>query len=235
MDELKNINEAIKIDEILLVIDAMTGQDAVNVITTFNEKLPLTGAILTKLDGDTRGGAALSIRHLTNIPIKFIGVSEKMDGLDEFHPDRMAQRILGMGDLMTMIEKAEAVIDQDEAAKTAKRMQEGKFDLEDFLSTMKQIKKLGPLESLIKMIPGVPKEAKNVKIDPKDMAHIEAIILSMTPYERRHPEVIKNTRKQRISKGCARSVEEINRLLKQFEEMKTMMKQLKNGKMPFKM
>ncbi len=235
MDELKNINEAIKIDEILLVIDAMTGQDAVNVITTFNEKLPLTGAILTKLDGDTRGGAALSIRHLTNIPIKFIGVSEKMDGLDEFHPDRMAQRILGMGDLMTMIEKAESVIDQDEAAKAAKRMQEGKFDLEDFLSTMKQIKKLGPLESLIKMIPGVPKEARNVKIDPKDMAHIEAIILSMTPYERRHPEVIKNTRKQRISKGCARSVEEINRLLKQFEEMKTMMKQFKNGKMPFKM
>ena len=213
----------------------MTGQDAVNVITTFNEKLPLTGAILTKLDGDTRGGAALSIRHLTNIPIKFIGVSEKMDGLDEFHPDRMAQRILGMGDLMTMIEKAESVIDQDEAAKAAKRMQEGKFDLEDFLSTMKQIKKLGPLESLIKMIPGVPKEARNVKIDPKDMAHIEAIILSMTPYERRHPEVIKNTRKQRISKGCARSVEEINRLLKQFEEMKTMMKQFKNGKMPFKM
>ena len=235
MDELKNINEAIKIDEILLVIDAMTGQDAVNVITTFNDKLPLTGAILTKLDGDTRGGAALSIRHLTNIPIKFIGVSEKMDGLDEFHPDRMAQRILGMGDLMTMIEKAEAVIDQDEAAKAAKRMQEGKFDLEDFLSTMKQIKKLGPLESLIKMIPGVPKEAKNVKIDPKDMAHIEAIILSMTPYERRHPEVIKNTRKQRISKGCARSVEEINRLLKQFEEMKVMMKQMRNGKMPFKM
>ncbi len=235
MDELKNINEAIKIDEILLVIDAMTGQDAVNVITTFNDKLPLTGAILTKLDGDTRGGAALSIRHLTNIPIKFIGVSEKMDGLDEFHPDRMAQRILGMGDLMTMIEKAEAVIDQDEAAKAAKRMQEGKFDLEDFLSTMKQIKKLGPLESLIKMLPGVPKEAKNVKIDPKDMAHIEAIILSMTPYERRHPEVIKNTRKQRISKGCARSVEEINRLLKQFEEMKVMMKQMKNGKMPFKM
>ena len=235
MDELKNINDAIKIDEILLVIDAMTGQDAVNVITTFNEKLPLTGAILTKLDGDTRGGAALSIRHLTNIPIKFIGVSEKMDGLDEFHPDRMAQRILGMGDLMTMIEKAESVIDQDEAARAAKRMQEGKFDLEDFLSTMKQIKKLGPLESLIKMLPGVPKEAKNVKIDPKDMAHIEAIILSMTPYERRHPEVIKNTRKQRISKGCARSVEEINRLLKQFEEMKVMMKQMKNGKMPFKM
>ena len=235
MDELKNINEAVKIDEILLVIDAMTGQDAVNVISTFNEKLPLTGAILTKLDGDTRGGAALSIRHLTNIPIKFIGVSEKMDGLDEFHPDRMAQRILGMGDLMTMIEKAESVIDQDEAARAAKRMQEGKFDLEDFLSTMKQIKKLGPLESLIKMIPGVPKEAKNVKIDPKDMAHIEAIILSMTPYERRHPEVIKNTRKQRISKGCARSVEEINRLLKQFEEMKVMMKQMRNGKMPFKM
>lgn len=235
MEELKNINDAIKIDEILLVIDSMTGQDAVNVIKTFNDELPLTGAILTKLDGDTRGGAALSIRHLTNIPIKFVGVSEKMDGLDEFYPDRMAQRILGMGDLMSMIEKAESVIDQDEATRTAKRMQEGKFDLEDFLSTMKQIKKLGPLENLIKMLPGVPKEARNVKIDPKDMAHIEAIVLSMTPYERRHPEVIKNTRKQRISKGSARSVEEINRLLKQFEEMKAMMKQMKNGKIPFKM
>jgi len=233
MVELENINKTIKIDEILLVIDAMTGQDAINVIETFNARLPLTGAILTKLDGDTRGGAALSIRHLTNIPIKFVGTSEKMDGLDEFYPERMAQRILGMGDLMTMIEKAEEAIDKDEAYKTAKKMQEGKFDLEDFLVSMKQIKKMGPLESIIKMLPGVPKEARDIKIDPKDMAHVEAIILSMTPYERRHPEILKATRKQRIAKGSARSVEEINRLLKQFEEMKKMMKMLKNGKMPF--
>ena len=236
MNELKEINNEVKPNEILLVLDSMVGQDAVNVIEGFNNELPLTGAILTKLDGDTRGGAALSIRHLTNVPIKFIGVSEKMDGLDEFYPDRMATRILGMGDLMTMIEKAEAVIDEDEAMKTAKKMQQGKFDLEDFLSTFKQIKKLGPLENLLKMIPGMPKELKGVKVDPKDMAHIEAIILSMTPYERRHPEVLKASRKQRIAKGSARSVEEVNRLLKQFEEMKKMMKMMKNGnmKMPFK-
>lgn len=233
MEELNNINNEVHPNEILLVIDSMTGQDAINVIEGFNNSLPLTGAILTKLDGDTRGGAALSIRHLTNVPIKFIGISEKMDGLDEFYPDRMATRILGMGDLMTMIEKAEEVIDQDEAMKTAKRMQAGKFDLEDFLSALKQVRKMGPLENLIKMLPGIPKEAKNIKVDPKDMAHIEAIILSMTPYERRHPECIKNSRKLRISKGCNRSVEEINRLLKQFEEMKKMMKQFKNGKMPF--
>ena len=233
MDELDNIQKTVNPNEVMLVVDSMTGQDAINVIEGFNDRLSLTGAILTKLDGDTRGGAALSIRHLTNVPIKFIGISEKMDGLDEFHPDRMATRILGMGDIMTMIEKAEEVIDQDEAMRSAKRMQEGKFDLEDFLSTLKQIKKLGPLENLIKMIPGVPKEAKNIKVDPKDMAHIEAIILSMTPYERRHPECLKATRKQRIAKGCGRSVEEINRLLKQFDQMKTMMKQMKNGKMPF--
>ena len=235
MDELNNINNLINPHEILLVVDSMTGQDAVNVIEGFNDKLPLTGAVLTKLDGDTRGGAALSIRHLTNVPIKFVGVSEKMDGLDEFYPDRMATRILGMGDLMTMIEKAESVIDEDEAMRTAKKMEQGKFDLEDFLSSMKQIKKLGPLENLIKLIPGIPKEAKKIKIDPKDMAHIEAIILSMTPYERRHPEVLKASRKLRISKGCGRSVEEINRLLKRFEEMKKMMKQMKSGnfKMPF--
>ena len=235
MDELKQINEAVKPNEIMLVLDSMVGQDAINVIEGFNNELPLTGAILTKLDGDTRGGAALSIRHLTHVPIKFIGVSEKMDGLDEFYPDRMATRILGMGDLMTMIEKAESAIDEEEAKKTAKRMEQGKFDLEDFLSTFKQMKKLGPLENLIKLIPGVPKELKSVKIDPKDMAHIEAIILSMTPYERRHPEVLKASRKQRIAKGSARSVEEVNRLLNQFEQMKKMMKMMKNGnfKMPF--
>ncbi len=233
MEELDNIQKEVKPHEVMLVVDSMTGQDAINVIEGFNERLSLTGAVLTKLDGDTRGGAALSIRHLTNVPIKFIGISEKMDGLDEFYPDRMATRILGMGDLMTMIEKAEEVIDQDEAMKSAKRMQEGKFDLEDFLSTMKQIKKLGPLENLIKMIPGLPKEARGIKIDPKDMAHIEAIVLSMTPYERRHPDCLKATRKQRIASGSGRSVEEVNRLLKQFDQMKAMMKQFKNGKMPF--
>ena len=236
MGELKNINENIQPHEILLVVDSMTGQDAINVIEGFNNMLPLTGAILTKLDGDTRGGAALSIRHLTNVPIKFVGVSEKMDGIEEFYPERMATRILGMGDLMTMIEKAEEVIDQDEALETAKKMQKGNFDLEDFLSQLKQIKKLGPLENLIKMIPGASKMGlNNVKVDPKDMAHIEAIILSMTPYERKHPEVLKASRKIRIAKGSGRSVEEVNRLLKQFDQMKQMMKQLKNGnfKMPF--
>ena len=234
MDELININNSVNPNEILLVIDSMMGQDAINVITGFNEKLPLTGAILTKLDGDTRGGAALSIRHLTQIPIKFIGVSEKLDGLEEFYPDRMATRILGMGDIMSMIEKAESVIDEKEALDLAKKMEKGKFDLEDFLKQLEQIKKLGPLENLIKMIPGAKKMGlNNVKIDPKDMAHIEAIIKSMTPQERRNPDILKASRKIRIAKGSGRSVEEVNRLLKQFEEMKKMMKMFKNGKMPF--
>ena len=235
MQELQNINSEIKPQEVLLVIDSMIGQDAVNVINGFTEKLPLTGAILTKLDGDTRGGAALSIRHLTNVPIKFIGVSEKMDGLEEFYPERMATRILGMGDIMTMLEKAESVIDQDEALRAAKKMQKGNFDLEDFLGQLKQIKKLGPLENIMKMLPGVPKEVKNAKIDPKDLAHVEAIIQSMTKEERRNPSILKASRKIRIAKGSARSVEEVNRLLKQFEQMKMMMKQFNKGnfKMPF--
>jgi signal recognition particle subunit SRP54 len=232
MTELDSLNNALNFDEIMLVVDSMTGQDAINVITGFNEKLKLTGAILTKLDGDTKGGVALSIRHLTNVPIKFVGVSEKMDGLEEFYPERMASRILDMGDLMSMIEKAESVIDQDEAKLATKKLQKGDFDLEDFLSQMKQIKKLGPLENILKMLPGASKMGiKDVKVDPKDLAHIEAIILSMTPYERRHPEVLKNSRKLRISKGCGREVSEINRLLKQFETMKTMMKGFSNGKM----
>ena len=236
MTELENICSEVNPNEVLLVIDSMTGQDAINVIEGFNNRLKLTGAILTKLDGDTRGGAALSIRHLTHVPIKFVGVSEKLDGLEEFYPERMASRILGMGDLMSIVEKAESVIDEKEAMDAAKKMKAGKFDLEDFLSTFKQIKKLGPLENLIKLVPGAKKMGlNNVKIDPKDMAHIEAIILSMTPYERRHPEVLKMTRKMRIAKGSGRSVEEVNRLLKQFEEMKKMMKMMKNGnmKMPF--
>ena len=236
MEELQAIESSVHPEEVLLVVDAMTGQDAINVIEGFNNKLNLTGAILTKLDGDTRGGAALSIRHLTNVPIKFVGVSEKMDGIEEFYPERMATRILGMGDIMTMLEKAESVIDEEEAMKAAKKMQKGNFDLEDFLSQMNQIKKLGPLENLLKMLPGAKKMGLNdVKINPKDMAHVEAIIQSMTPEERRHPEILKASRKVRIAKGSGRSVEEVNRLLKQFEEMKKMMKQLQNGnfKMPF--
>ena len=236
MEELQNINSAISPNEILLVLDSMMGQDAVNVITSFNERLPLTGSVLTKLDGDTKGGAALSIRHLTNIPIKFIGVSEKMDGLEQFHPDRMASRILDEGDLIGMIEKAESVIDEEEAMKTAKNLQKGKFDLEDFLSQLAQVKKLGPLENLIKLIPGAKKMGlNNVNIDPKQMAHIEAIILSMTPEERKNPNILKASRKRRIALGSGRSVEEVNKLIKQFEQMKVMIKQMKNGnfKMPF--
>ena len=236
MKELQDINDVVNPNEILLVIDSMTGQDAVNVITGFNDKLPLTGAVLTKLDGDTKGGAALSIRHLTNIPIKFIGVSEKMDGLEAFSPERMANRILDMGDLMGMIEKAEGLLDDEEAIKAASKMQKGKFDLEDFLVQLNQIKKLGPLENLLKMIPGAKKMGlNNVSIDPKQMAHIEAIILSMTKEERKNPDLLKASRKRRVAKGCGRSVEEVNRLLKQFDQMKVMMKQMKNGnfKMPF--
>lgn len=236
MEELQNINEAVNPNEILLVIDSMTGQDAVNVITGFNERLPLTGAVLTKLDGDTKGGAALSIRHLTNIPIKFIGVSEKMDGLEPFHPERMANRILDMGDLMSMIEKAEGVFDEQEALETAKKLQKGKFDLEDFLTQLNQVKKLGPLENLIKLIPGAKKMGlNNVNIDPKQMAHIEAIILSMTMEERRNPDILKASRKRRIAAGSGRSVEEVNKLLKQFEQMKVMVKRMQSGnfKMPF--
>lgn len=236
MEELQNINNNVPMNEILLVVDSMTGQDVINVINGFNEALPLTGAILTKLDGDTRGGAALSIRHLTNIPIKFIGVSEKMDGLDEFYPERMATRILGMGDIMTMLEKAESVIDEESALKAAKKMEKGTFDLEDFLEQLHQIKKLGPLENIIKMLPGAKKMGlNNVNINPKDLAHIEAIIQSMTPKERKNPDILKASRKIRIAKGSGRSVEEVNRLLKQFEEMKKMMKMIKNGnfKIPF--
>ena len=236
MDELDNIYNEVNPKEVLLVIDSMMGQDAINVIQGFNERLKLTGVILTKLDGDTRGGVALSVRHLTNVPIKFIGTSEKMDGIDHFDPERMAGRILGMGDIVSLVEKAEEAIDQKEAEKTAKRLQNGKFDLEDFLSSMKQIKKMGPLESLLKLIPGASKMGlNNIKVDPKQLAKIEAMILSMTPTERRNPDIIKASRKTRIAKGSATSVQEVNKLLTQFEQMKKMMKQMKNGnfKMPF--
>ena len=232
MDELVGIEEFAKPNEVLLVIDAMMGQDAINVITGFNDKLDLTGAILTKMDGNTKGGVALSIRHLTNVPIKFIGDSEKLDGLSEFYPERMAERILDMGDILSIAEKVEGIVSEEEANDMARKMKKGDYNLEDFLANLKQIRKLGPLENLMKMLPGARKMGlSNISVNPKDMAHIEAIILSMTPYERRHPEVLKNTRKIRISKGSGRSVEEINRLLKQFEQMKMMMKQMTNGNM----
>ena len=236
MDELNDIKANVHPEEILLVIDSMMGQDAINVITGFNEKLDLTGVILTKLDGDTRGGVALSVRHLTNVPIKFIGVSEKMDGLDTFDPKRMADRILGMGDIVSLVEKASEVIDEKEAEKTFKKMQKGKYDLEDFLSQMKQIKKMGPLENLLKLIPGAKKMGlSNIQIDSKQIAHIEAIILSMTMKERHDPSIIKASRKQRIAKGSGSSVQEVNRLLEQFENYKKMMRQISSGnfKMPF--
>ncbi len=236
MDELERIRTSVKPQEILLVIDSMMGQDAINVIEGFNNKLPLTGVILTKLDGDTRGGVALSVRHLTNVPIKFVGTSEKMDGLDTFDPERMAGRILGMGDIVSLVEKVQSEIDEKEAEKAAKKMQNGKFDLEDFLSQMKQIKKLGPLENLIKLIPGASKMGlNNVHIDPKQLSHIEAIIQSMTPSERKNPDIIKASRKTRIAKGCGLSVQEVNKLLTQFDQMKKMMKQISNGnmRMPF--
>ena len=236
MDELDNIVREVNPHEILLIIDAMMGQDAINVITGFNDKLSLTGVILTKLDGDTRGGVALSVRHLTNIPIKYIGISEKMDGLTEFYPDRMANRIIGMGDVISLVEKVQNEIDEKEAEKLAKKMKKGNFDLEDFLSQLNQIKKLGPLENLIKLIPGAKKMGlNNVNIDPKQMKHIEAIILSMTKEERQNPNILKASRKQRIAKGSGRTVTEVNALLNQFEQMKQMMKMVSNGnfKMPF--
>ncbi len=237
MEELENICSEVKPKEVLLVLDSMMGQDAINVIQGFDERLKLTGVILTKLDGDTRGGVALSVRHLTNVPIKFIGVSEKMDGIEMFDPERMAGRILGMGDIISLVEKVESEIDEKEAEKTAKKMQSGKFDLEDFLVQMKQIKKLGPLENLIKLIPGASKMGlNNIEIDPKQMAHVEAIVLSMTPKERKNPDIIKSSRKTRIAKGCGLSVQEVNQLLNQFDQMKKMMKQMTNGnmKLPFK-
>lgn len=236
MDELKDLESTYKPDEVLLVIDAMMGQDAINVINGFNESLHLTGAVLTKLDGDTKGGVALSIRHLTNVPIKFVGNSEKLDGLSEFYPERMAERILDMGDILSIAEKVEDTISEEDAKDLEKKMRSGKYDLEDFLTNIKQIKKLGPLENIIKMIPGARQAGlNNIKVDPKDMAHIEAIVLSMTPYERQNPEVLKASRKQRIAKGSGRSVEEVNKLLNQFEQMKKMIKQVSNGnfKMPF--
>lgn len=236
MEELDNIQKEVNPDETILVIDSMMGQDAINVINGFNDKIKLSGVILTKLDGDTRGGVALSVKHLTNLPIKFIGVSEKMDGLTPFYPERMASRILGMGDILSIVEQVQSEIDEKEAEKTAKKMMRGNFDLEDFLNQLNQIKKLGPLENLLKLLPGAKKMGlNNINIDPKIMKRTEAIVLSMTLEERRDPSILKASRKKRIADGSGTTVTDVNRLLNQFEDMKKMMKMMGNGnfKMPF--
>jgi signal recognition particle subunit SRP54 len=230
MDELKRLKAAIKPDEILFVADGMTGQEAVKIAQGFNDALDITGVILTKLDGDARGGAALSIYGVLKKPIKYIGVGEKPDALEEFHPERMAGRILQMGDIVSLVEKAQETFDAVEAKKLEKKVRKEGMDLEDFLTAMRQMQKLGPLENLLKMLPGVnSKMLKDIKMDPKRMKHIEAIVLSMTPQERKKPEILNGSRRARIAKGCGRPVSEVNRLLEQFREMQKMMKKMGGG------
>ncbi len=230
MDELVNIKNAVNPTEILLVVDAMTGQDAVNVAKSFNDLLDITGVVMTKMDGDTRGGAALSVKYITGKPIKFIGTGEKLDAIEVFHPDRMASRILGMGDILSLIEKAEAAYDEKNAKEMEKKLREQTFTLDDFLDQMKQLKKMGNIEQLVGMMPGVkPGTLKDAQLDESQMGRIEAIILSMTKAERTKPEIINGSRRKRIAKGSGTSVEEVNKLLRQFDQMKKMMKQLTGG------
>lgn len=229
MDELKRITETVEVNNILLVVDSMVGQDAVNIAKAFNDILEIDGIILTKLDGDTRGGAALSVRAVTGKPIMFTGVGEKLDELDEFHPDRMASRILGMGDVLSLIEKVETEIDEKKAEETARKLQENKFDMNDLLDQFGQIKKMGPLKNVLSMIPGMDKQLRDVDIDDRQMLRVEAIITSMTKKERAKPDIINASRRKRIAAGAGVKVEDVNRLLKQYEQMKKMFKQL-NGK-----
>lgn len=228
MQELQNIRDEVEPSEILLVVDAMTGQDAVNAANAFNDALGVTGVMLTKLDGDARGGAALSIKASTGKPIKFIGVGEKLDQIEPFYPDRMASRILGMGDVLTLIEKAEQALDQKKAAELEQKMRANKFTLADFYDQLLQIRKMGPMQDLLGMIPGMG-SMKNVQVDESALGRVEAIILSMTPYERENPACLNSSRKRRIALGCGQKVEDINRLLKQFDQMQQLMKQM-NGK-----
>lgn len=233
MNELKEIKAIANPNEILLVVDAMTGQDAVNVAQTFNEQLDITGVILTKLDGDTRGGAALSIRQVTGKPIKFTGRGEKLSDFEIFYPERMASRILGMGDLMTLIEKAQQEFDEEKAKEVADKIKANTFDFNDFIDQLDQMNKMGPLEDLLKMIPGMNKipGLDQLKVDPKETAHMKAIVLSMTPEERENPDILSQNRRKRIAKGSARPLAEVNRLIKQFNESKKMMNQMSNGNM----
>lgn len=232
MDELKRITEAVEVHDILLVIDAMVGQDAVNIAKAFNDILEIDGIILTKLDGDTRGGAALSVRAVTGKPIMFTGVGEKLDELDEFHPDRMASRILGMGDVLSLIERVESEIDRKQAEETAKRLEQNKFDMNDLLSQFQQIKKMGSIKSLLSMLPGMDKQLRDVDIDDRQMLRVEAVIKSMTKKEREKPDIINASRRRRIAAGAGVKVEDVNKLLRQYEQMKKMFKQMntKGGK-----
>ncbi|MBD3109471.1 signal recognition particle protein [Bacillus sp. AGMB 02131] len=243
MTELEDVKEVAKPDEIFLVVDSMTGQSAVDVAESFNNQLGLTGVVLTKLDGDTRGGAALSIRAVTNTPIKFVGMGEKLDALEVFHPERMASRILGMGDVLTLIEKAQSNVDHEKAKELEKKFRTQSFTFDDFLEQLGQVRNMGPLDDLIKMLPGANKMKglNNISIDEKQIGHVEAIIQSMTKAEKDHPEIINASRRKRIAKGSGTSIQEVNRLLKQFDEMKKMMKQMtsmqkgkkKGFKLPF--
>jgi signal recognition particle subunit SRP54 len=226
MDELRAIRDAVQPDDSLLVVDAMTGQEAVSVAAAFADAIDLTGIVLTKLDGDARGGAALSVKEVTGRPILFAGTGEKLEDFEPFHPDRMASRILGMGDVLTLIEKAEAAFDADQAAAASEKLRTGDFTLEDFLQQMRQMRKMGPLQSLVAMLPGVPKELRSVQVDERELGRIEAIICSMTPEERRNPNVIDGSRRIRIARGSGTTTQEVNALLKQFKTVSQMMKQL---------
>lgn len=235
MNELKNIKAEVRPHEILLVIDAMLGQDAVTVASTFNDELGIDGLVLTKMDGDTRGGAALSARAVTGKPIKFVGMGEKLDELDYFYPDRMASRILGMGDVLSLIEKAEIALDEKKAAKLEEKLRKNKFDLEDLLDQFEQINKMGSMKDILSMLPGVNKKVKDVDIDERQFDRMKAIILSMTIKERRNPDIINPSRKRRIAAGCGMQVEDVNRLLNQYRQMQKMFKQMNSGSMKRKM
>ena len=231
MDELRRMKSAVEPNEIMLVVDSMTGQDAVNVAKSFDETLGIDGVIITKLDGDTRGGAALSIRAVTGKPIKFAGTGEKLDDIEVFHPDRMASRILGMGDVLSLIEQAETKLDEKKAEELAKKLKENKFDLNDLLSQFQQLKKMGSMKKMLSMIPGVDKSIRDADIDERQIYRVEAIILSMTKEERENPDILNGSRRKRIAAGCGQKVEDVNRLMKQYEQMKQMFKQFgKKGK-----
>ena len=237
MDELRSIKARVNPKEILLVVDAMLGQDSVNVAASFNAELDISGVILTKLDGDTRGGAALSIKAICGKPIKYVGTGEKLTDIEPFHPDRMASRILGMGDVLTLIEKAQSAISEEEAAKMAKKMKENSFDLEDYLMQLNSMKKMGSMRDMLEMIPGMGQRLKgqNLDVDEKQLEKTKAIILSMTPKERRNPQILNASRRRRIARGSGTEVQDVNKLLNQFEQTKQMVKKLSSGKMPFPM
>jgi signal recognition particle subunit SRP54 len=232
MDELVAIRDATKADQVLLVVDAMTGQDAVNVAEQFAAAVAFDGVVLTKLDGDARGGAALSVRAVTGKPILFASTGEKLDQFDRFHPERMAQRILGMGDVLTLIEKAGKEVDAQEGEKLEQRLRAGEFDLEDFLGQLRMMRRMGPLQGLLSMIPGLGAQMRGMNVDEREIDRIQAIILAMTPQERHHPELIKGSRRLRIARGSGTSVQAVNQLVKQFAQVRKVMKQVGRGKMP---